>query len=45
MNPHLDYGQRIPGICEGREIGIIDTASYCRLIESIGLLDLSGGNN
>jgi len=42
MNPHLEYGQSIPGICEGRGIGIIDTASYCKLIESIGLLDLSG---
>jgi hypothetical protein len=42
MNPHLEYGQSIPGRCDGRGIGIIDTASYCKLIESIGLLDLSG---
>jgi hypothetical protein len=42
MNPHLEYGQSIPGICDGRGIGIIDTACYCGLIESIGLLDLSG---
>mgnify|MGYP001243559158 FL=1 len=42
MNPHLEYGQGIPGHCDGRGIGIIDTASYCRLIEAIGLLEVSG---
>ena len=42
MSPHLEYGQGIPGICEGRGIGIIDTASYTRLVDAIGLLDLSG---
>lgn len=42
MNPHLEYGQRIPGICDGRGIGIIDTAFYSRLIEAIGLLEISG---
>ena len=25
MNPHLNYGQAIPGRCEGRGIGLIDT--------------------
>jgi hypothetical protein len=25
MNPHLRYAQAIPGVCEGRGIGIIDT--------------------
>lgn len=42
MNPHLEYGQAIPGRCEGRGIGIIDTASYTGLIEAISLLDSSG---
>jgi len=42
MNPHLEFGQSIPGICDGRGIGIIDTAGYSSLIEAIGLLDHSG---
>jgi hypothetical protein len=42
MNPHLEFGQSIPGICDGRGIGIIDTAGYTSLIEAIGLLDHSG---
>jgi hypothetical protein len=38
MNPHLQYGQGIPGRCEGRGIGIIDTACLARLIDSVGML-------
>jgi len=42
MNPHLDFGQSIPGVCDGRGYGIIDTSVYCSLIEAAGLLDISG---
>jgi hypothetical protein len=38
MNPHLNYAQFIPGITEGRGIGIIDTCRLLPAIESIGLL-------
>ncbi len=39
MNPHLCFAQGIPGICEGRGIGIIDTWGLCFLVEDIGLLE------
>lgn len=29
MNPHLSYAQALPGICDGRGIGIIDTLHLC----------------
>lgn len=32
MNPHLRYGQAIPGISEGRGIGIIDTEEFVDLV-------------
>jgi hypothetical protein len=38
MNPHLEYGQAIPGLTEGRGIGIIDTARWIRLVDAVGLL-------
>lgn len=38
MNPHLNYGQAIPGITEGRGIGLIDTHSVTALIDGIQLL-------
>jgi hypothetical protein len=41
MNPHLQYGQAIPGRTEGRGIGIIDTASLVYLIDAVGLLQTS----
>ncbi len=39
MNPHLRYGQAIPGRVEGRGIGIIDTARLSTLVDALGLLD------
>ncbi|UCH61774.1 MAG: alginate lyase family protein [Fidelibacterota bacterium] len=38
MNPHLEYGQGIPGITEGRGSGIIDTRSFFRIAEVVDLL-------
>jgi hypothetical protein len=34
MNPHLIYGQAIPGVCSGRGIGIIDTRFCIDLIDA-----------
>lgn len=41
MNPHLQYGQAIPGRTEGRGIGIIDTAQVIYLVDAVGLLRCS----
>ncbi len=41
MNPHLEYGQAIPGRTEGRGIGIIDTAQLSRLVDAVGMLGAS----
>jgi len=38
MNPHLQYAQGIPGRCDGRGIGIIDTAQIGFLVDSVSLL-------
>jgi hypothetical protein len=38
MNPHLEYGQAIPGRTEGRGIGIIETGSLVQVINGIGLI-------
>ena len=39
MNPHLEYGQSIPGKCDGRGIGIIDTAGTLpRVVDALELL-------
>lgn len=43
MNPHLDYGQAIRGICSGRGIGIIDLAVMLRVIHAADLVQACGG--
>lgn len=42
MNPHLEYGQAIPGRTSGRGIGIIDTKGFSTLVDAIALLESSG---
>jgi len=38
MNPHLKYGQAIPGVTEGRGIGIIDTKCMVDVIDGVQLI-------
>lgn len=41
MTPHLNYGQAIPGITQGRGIGIIETSNFVELTDAIRLLQTS----
>lgn len=41
MNPHLTYGQAIPGRVDGRGIGIIDTMGLPAMLDSVSMLQAS----
>ena len=38
MNPHAEYSQAIPGICEGRGIGIIDFRTSYKVFDAVEIL-------
>ncbi len=41
MNPHLHFGQAIPGICLGRDAGIIEVHTFIHIIDSLNLIETS----
>src|SRR5262249_1847239 len=43
MNPHLRYGQAIPGRNDGRGSGILDTRHFIRICDSVALLNRTKG--
>ena len=42
MHPHAKYAQAIPGICDGRSIGLIDFRDSFEIMNSVRLLDAMG---
>jgi hypothetical protein len=41
MNPNLNYGQGIPGRCDGRDAGNIEMISLINIVDSVGLIEPS----
>ena len=42
MNPNARYAQAIPGVCDGRGVGLIDFAGAYRLFDGIGMFECMG---
>lgn len=42
MNPHLEYGQAVRGVCDGRSIGIIDTYELIKVVYGANLIENEG---
>jgi hypothetical protein len=38
MRPHPRFGQAIPGVTEGRGIGILDTRELARIADAVALM-------
>jgi len=38
MNPNLRFGQAVPGVVDGRGIGLIDTRNFWAVIDAVGLI-------
>jgi hypothetical protein len=41
MNPNLNYAQFIPGVTDGRGIGIIGTRAVYKIVDAVGILNTS----
>ena len=41
MNPHMKYGQGIPGVSDGRGWGILDTRNFIAVLDAVRLLEES----